>query len=124
MNQITIIKIGRKTYEKVYECVNGIYNSLPQSNLKIQYQKPIIIDGVYIGWLKNKVSLYTEEMEERSIKIKAAKKIKNQKRVIDFQRTILKNIIDTNNKIEFIVFVCRQLLEYKPKQKTTICLTI
>lgn len=106
MNQELIIKvtIDKKIYEKVCTCINNVLTTLPQTNLKIKYKKII----------NEKNYTYTQEMQNESIKLKAAKKIIAKNKKIDFQRFLLKTIISTNNEIEFIIFICKQLNNYKP----------
>lgn len=106
--QIITIQIGNKIYEKICTCINGVFKSLPQTYLKNKFT--LIEESRY-------PSTYTQDMEDKSIKIKAAKRIIKQNKLIDFQRFLLKNIINTNNQIEFIIFICKQLNNYKPINK-------
>lgn len=103
MNQIITIKIGRRIYEKVCSCINSTVITFPQTNLKTNYKRIV----------QNKNYTYTEEMQERAIRIKAAKRIREQNKLIDFQRFKLKLILNTNNEVDFIYFVCKQLVNFK-----------
>lgn len=106
MNQIITVKIGRRIYEKVCSYINDSLIIFTEPDPTIKYKKVI----------REKNYTYTQEMQDRAIKIQAAKRLKKQNKTIDFQRFRLKLIMDTHNNIEFIIFICKQLSNYKPKQ--------
>lgn len=112
--QIITVMIGKTTYEKVCTCINGVITSLPQTYLKLKYKK------IYF---KKEEFTYTEEMQERAIKLQAAKKIKQQNKKIDHYRSLLANIITYNEyKPKYILgvkFVC-DWLDNMDKQKIEV----
>lgn len=117
MNQQSIItlKIGkRRIYEKICTCINGIFKTLPQTYIKVKFKK--FTEDRY-------PNTYTQEMQDNSIKYKAAKLIKKQNKKIDTQEILFRNIIKFNNELALYMFICDQLENYnytKPKQNEEI----
>lgn len=112
--QIIKILIDNKTYEKVCTCNYYSIKTFPQSDIKVKNKK------IDFNSLINKPKedfIYTQETQDKAIRLIAAKKIIKQSKTIDFQRFILKTIINTNNNIDFIIFICKKLDNYKAKDK-------
>ena len=114
-SQIITITIGRRTYEKVCICINGIWMPLPQTQMKVKFVESLE---------ERYPDTYTEEMQERAIKLQAAKKIKQQNKKIDYYRTLLDSIVSYNEYkpkyIQGVKFVCDWLNNIEIKEKVKL----
>ncbi len=117
--QIITVMIGRKTYEKVCTCINGIWMPLPQTQMKVKFVESLE---------ERYPDTYTEEMQERAIKLQAAKKIKQQNKKIDFYRDLLSKIIAYSEYkpkyIQGLKFVCEWLDNNSDKKEEKVKLKL
>ncbi len=105
IDQTTVVKIGRRTYEKICTCINGIYTNLCTTYIKTKW----------IVFKEPKYpNTYTQEMEFNTNHIKYIRTINLQAKQIRHERMFNYYYKEKERLIEFIIFVCKELNNYKP----------
>lgn len=101
-NPIILIEIDNKVYEKVYECINLVGTTLPQTYLKNNYKK---IEREYT---------YTQEMQDKANIILQKKKIADKNEEIDAHKWVIMYInlrVENTKEIDMINFICNKLFK-------------